>query len=357
MKILNNPFKEIVANSSSENLIWAGMHETKTRINEVYHDCIDQSAKELILYWGQFGGGKTFSAFYFLKEFTDEDRLKQIYVRLPKDGGLASLELMRGIVDALSYEVIKNRIHQLISKSSFEEVSSYITRFTGPEFSQALMLFATDDEDMKTTFRRFIYTGSTKVELKKLNLTKALQTETDVQRFLTGILSLFCGSNALVDGYLILWMDEMEDMLYFTPKQHKPFSQMIRDIFDSLSDRVVIFMNFTFSEGQESTLEYVLGGALWSRITRKIRLQRFDFQDAIDYTNELLARLVTDVTHPIVDQKDLEIIIDSIPSPDLTPREINKTMNSILFFTQRSGEDRITQPLISKWLAQRAANE
>ena len=91
----------------------------------------------------------------------------------------------------------------------------------------------------------------------------------------------------------------MEDLIYYSPKHYKIFSQVLRDLFDSLHSSVLFFMNFTLAESEESTIELILGGAVWSRITKKIRYKQFTEKNAFDYCNELLTRSKIDSTIPI----------------------------------------------------------
>ena len=120
-----NPFRDITPNIDNANVVWAGMKEVKSKLERSYKDCINNNSKQIILNWGPYGGGKTFSAYYFHNEMKDADNLTHIYVRCPKEGGKATDEFFKSIIDSLSFEVLNQHIYDLINKNGEEELIKF----------------------------------------------------------------------------------------------------------------------------------------------------------------------------------------------------------------------------------------
>lgn len=348
-----NPFREITPSVSNENLVWADMVDVKNKINKTYSDCINQNSKQIILNWGAYGGGKTFSAYYFIKEKSIENNLLNIYVRCPKDGTKATDELFKSIIDYISFENMQNHLQSLIDNFGEENLMRFLIPISGREYAKAICLIGSDDSEKTELMNRFLYVGLTKTELKKLGLAKDIQTDSDSIKFLAGIISCFIGDGIFYDGKVVFWMDEMEDLIYFSSKNYKAFSQVLRDLIDSISKSFLFFMNFTLAEGEESTIELVLGGALWSRVTRKIRFKQFSIDNAKNYCKELLneSKINKNSNVPLSDSI-IETVLSYIPESNLTPREINKHFNSLISYTIENEIDLIDNVTLSKWIAE-----
>ncbi len=157
----------------------------------------------------------------------------------------------------------------------------------------------------------------------------------------------------MIDGRVVFWLDEMEDLIYYSPKNYKAFSQALRDLIDSIPDRFLLFMNFTLAENQETTIELILGGAVWSRITRKIRFKEFNQEDALKYCNDLLdlAKVRRSANKPFNSNLLVEIL-NTISTDNLTPREINKHITSLITYSLEKEFDEINQEVFNSWMTE-----
>lgn len=348
-----NPFREITPSKHSQNMVWAEMSDVKARFERLYQECINTDAKQIVLNWGPYGGGKTFSAYYFIKHYQEEEGLTQIYLRNPKDGSKATDEFFKGVIDDLTFDRICDAVSDIIEEIGEVELIRILTPIASREYAKAISLFGKNDDDVRELMNRFLYTGLTKTELKKLGLAKDIQTDTDSIKFLSGIISCFNDERIIANGRLVLWIDEMEDLIYFQPKYYKAYSQILRDLFDSISTGFLVFMNFTLAEGEEGTIEAMLGGALWSRITKRIRFKPFTVENGKVYLSELLqaSKIRKSISKPMP-QQIVERIIEIIPLNDLTPREINKHAGSLISFALENGVDNIDNALFDIWLEQ-----
>lgn len=346
-----NPFKDFTPDINDQNLIWGGMDEIKSRIQRCYTDCVNNNSKQIILNWGPYGGGKTFSAYYFSHFESEANNITHIYVRSPKDGAKATDDLFKSVIDQLTFEGIRTQVRSFINNYGEEKFIEYLSPKATREFAKAIFLIGSNDEEVTSTMNRFLYSGITLTELKKLGLAKKIQTDSDRVKFLAGILSCFIGNTNLINGHVVFWLDEMEDLIYYSPKNYKAFSQALRDLIDSIPDRFLLFMNFTLAENQETTIELILGGAVWSRITRKIRFKEFNQEDALKYCNDLLelAKVKKSINKPFSSNLLVEII-NNISSDNLTPREINKHITSLINYSLEKGIDQINQEVFNAWM-------
>lgn len=360
LQLLNlkyNPFRDITPAMDSPNLIWAEMEEVKSKISKNYEECINNKTKQIVLNWGPYGGGKTFSAYYFIKQYREKNNLKQIYLRCPKDGAKATTELFKSIIDYLSFEAIHQHIKNLIANNGQESLMEFLSPKASREYAKAICLIGSDDDETVALMNRFLYAGLTKTELKKLGLAKVIQSDADSIKFLSGILSCFTGNGTVYDGRVVIWIDEMEDLIYYSPKHYKSFSQVLRDLFDSVADSFLVFMNFTLAENEESTIELILGGAVWSRITRKIRYKQFTISMGIIYCTELLTHAKIDPNSELpISNAIIESVISSIPLNNLTPREINKHFTSLITYAESQNINNIDQITLNSWIKEYEEN-
>lgn len=353
MNLSFNPFRDITPTMGKEQLVWAEMHAVKSQIQKAYSDCLDKGMKELVLNWGPYGGGKTFSSYYFLKNFDNRNQLKQIYVRCPKDGNKAVREFFTNIIDNLTIDLIRDRVSDLIMIYGESTLKELLIPVCSSEFANAICLLKSDDSDVISTMNRFFYSGLTKTELKKLSLSKNIQSDIDIVKILSGIFYCFIGGNGIPKGQLVIWIDEMEDLIYYSSKHYKSFSQILRDLFDSISDNFLVFMNFTFAENEDSTIELILGQALWSRVTKKIRFKHFDYSSSLVYVSELLehSKIDKNIQLPLTSSQ-AEFVLKLIPESNLTPREINKYFRSLINYGIDQETSQFNSDLIDVWFSE-----
>lgn len=356
LKSLNlefNPFQDITPSRDSGNLVWAEMSDVREKLERSYNDCIKNNSRQMVLNWGPYGGGKTFSAYYFMQQNSTAQNLVHIYLRCPKDGAKSTKELFKLVIDDLDFMKICEHISFLVHKHGEEKLMSYLTPKAGREYAKAICLLASNDDDTIALLNRYVYAGLTNTELKKLGLAKPIKEDSDCMKFLTGILSCFAGNKDIYNGRVVLWIDEMEDLIYYSPKHYKIFSQSLRDLVDSINNGFLVFLNFTLADNSESTVEIMLGGAVWSRITRKIRFKEFTLENARQYSLELLdfAKINKNSNKPI-DATIVDQVLSIIPESELTPREINKYFTSLISYVLENDLTKIDSKVYADWVQQ-----
>jgi hypothetical protein len=363
MKSLNdinlafNPFKDTTANQDNQNMVWSSMKDVKNRIEKSYQDCLINNSKQIVLNWGPWGGGKSFSAFYFMKEKAAVDNIQHIYIKCPNEGSKAADDLFSSIIDSITFDRLNQHIKALILAVGEDALIEYLAPKATKEYAKAIVLIGSEDPDVIDAMNRFLFSGLSKIELKKLGLPRDIVTDSDSAKFLTGILSCYTGTNLINNGRVVIWLDEMEGLIYYSPKNYKVFSQLLRDLMDNIPDRFLFFMNFTLAEGQETVIQVILGEAIWSRVTKRIRYTEFNEADGLEYVSELLSssRVNKAANNPF-DANIAKLIIGNIPLTDLTPREINKAVNSLLSYCMEHDINLVNINDFNAWSKEHADN-
>jgi hypothetical protein len=328
----DNPFQFLTPSfDNGGELTWADMKKVKSEIEHTYSRIINKTTRQVVLNWGPYGGGKTFAAYYFIENIKHEKSIEHIYLRIPKIAKTSTNELFVNVIDFLSFNRIKQKISSLVKDIGEESFISFVSKkIRNEEFAEAILLLSNDDKDIQQLMHRYIYEGLTKTELKKVGLPRNISTNTDTIKFLAGVLSCFIGERG--KGKVVIWLDEMEDLVYYSKRDYTLFSQLLRDLIDSLNQHFAIFLNFTLAEPEESTIELLLGGALWSRINKKIRFQHLSKEDAYQYFYDLLNAYRIRKENNILpfDEDATNVVLDNIPKNAVTPREINRYFSEII---------------------------
>lgn len=353
IKLLNlkiNPFN--LTPSIESELVWAGMPLQKKQIEDVYKKAFLQNGHQIVLNWGPVGGGKTFAAYYFFKKHPispEEGECIQAYVRTPKEGVKANINLIRSIIDAFTLSEIRRIVKEAVNLVGLESLFDNIfSKIKSEEFTYAILKLAEDDVTTINTMTSMIFGTATSSELKKINLFRPLKEDNDYIKFLSGIIICMTIS-PIKPKRVFIWINEMEDLVYYSSKQFKQFSQAIRDLVDTTNEKFTLMLNFTLSEGEDETVKMLLGEALWSRIDSNIRFKDLNVSDGLQYSKDLLSNFqyneLSEKYLPFSEDV-LEVIINDLPSSLITPREINKILNKILYYAMSNDKTIIDKTVL-----------
>jgi Cdc6-like AAA superfamily ATPase len=361
LNLKDNPFAEITPSLNQENLIWAGMPLLRKKIENIHQTALTGDQRQIILNWGTAGAGKTYSAFYFsnekrIKSIAPEykDDIFFIYMQVPKEGNNAVRQLFKDILDSFSLSRIKSQIQFMIQDRGRESLlRSLSQKIRSEEFSKAILLLGNQDSEQPEIMSRYLFGNAKNTELKKIGLARPLKSASDFAKILAGIFMLFTETHK---GRLFIWLDETEDLLFFTQKQYRVFSQFLRELFDHLDKGMTVFMNSTFADPDKEMIELLFGRALWSRITDHIRFNELSVPEGMQYCKDLIK--------PYQIQKDLgeyspfteellSCLLNRIPKPYMIPLEINKNCSGVLNLAVESDTSVISESLISEWFSKR----
>ena len=339
-----NPF-DVSPPRDSEDVIWAGMTKLKQRFNEIFQEAAFSSATQVVLNRGPYGGGKTHASLYFglednlLPKVTKETQVHSISIRLPKEDGNSAEDLYIDFLEneKLGMTRVQEIIHNVVTNlSETEALRSFHKVLGSEELARAFWLLGTEDTSEKQTLlRAYFLEGCTKTDLRKLGLARNISKAQDRFRVIAGVLQCLIGFDAGPDSSqhsrVCLWIDEMEDMIYFNSSQFRILSQGLREIIDLLPNFFTLFLNMSLAEPEEyDDFEILLGRAVIDRITSSIHFSELEIDESVQYVNELINNPrfrdkplpeKFPQTYPFEVQA-LEMLVEGLEKR--TPRDINK---------------------------------
>ena len=348
-----NPF-DLSPPTEPEQIVWAGMKQVKQRFDEIFEVVLSDSATQVVLNQGPWGGGKTHASLYFANKknlpqtLTDKDRFFQINVCVPKEPGKPALDFYTDILDTIGMRQIHKIIRDAIGNLSENETLELLQKVLGSEeLARAFWLLGTEDTNEKQVLlRSYFWEDVTRAELRKRGIARNITKSQDRFRVLAGIFYCLIGIDQSRESFrpsrVCLWIDEMEDLIYLPSVQFRIVSQGLRDMIDRLPNNFTLFLNMTLADPEDyEDLETILGEALLNRITDFIYFPELELDEAVEYVNKLINNpLYRDPplpkelpqTYPF-EEKALEMLLDGLEVK--TPRDINKRCRNAINFAFR----------------------
>lgn len=356
-----NPFT-INPPQSPEMVVWAGLPRLKAQFEELFMELVTTSPTQVVLNWGPIGGGKTHAALYFslperwpLVEGEQTKTSQIIYVRTPKDPSRAVEIFYRDVIETLRFSRLRAVVRDIVEEHGKQEAlkmledavdsehlgkAIWLLGFESNRAKQLELFQESIESDWSQTLSAYFFSEHTKSDLKKLGLSRSISSAQDRFRIIAGILRCLIGLTPEQDlsqhSRVVLWLDEMEDLIYFPTRQYRPFTQGLRDIVDRLPSYFTLMMNFTLASPEAfEDAGVVLGLTLMDRVTRQIYFREPDEKEAFEYVCDLLQAFRTEKpedwnllpTYPF-DKETLKGTIGMLP--ERTPREINKRCSEII---------------------------
>lgn len=318
---------------------WFGFPALKAKYKTQIDRSYQQPVRLCILNRGRFGAGKTNSARYFAKQLS-EGGAQHLYagmipliVENPKEHKDAFTELSASIMDALQFSRIAAACQQYRANVGRDVAFNNIRQACGSEdVATALADFA---EAKTLPMRTYLAGAGSAKDLRELGVAKKLSSMRDFGQALTGILHVVTRSTEGGGGKptrVVLWIDEMEDLIYFPTKSYLPYTQALREIMDRMPEHFTLFFNFTFSEPEDlPSIENVLGAAIMGRIDEHIIFEPPSKEDIVGYLTDLLTnKQLGAKANPILpfNPNTVGILADHVAAQ--TPRFVNKVCGKLL---------------------------
>ncbi len=274
---------------------WFGFERLKAEFEDVFVRSMKEQSRLCVLNRGRFGSGKTHAAKHFnARVFEQEDvglyhRCVAILVESPKQPNKAFSEFTTRLLNAVTVRRIMEAARNLRAVSDLDEVFTKLLEATGSE-DIATVLSRIDDANMLSS-KTFLLGGGTAAELRKLGVAKKLTTDHELASAITGIFALLIHGQSHerpTISRVVLWMDEMEDLVFFPTRYYLPFTQAVREILDRHGSHLTVLWNSTFSEPEDlPAIENVLGQAIMERVNQHIVFREASSDDMAKYLKEL----------------------------------------------------------------------
>ena len=341
-----NPFT-ISPPTDPKQAIWAGLDVIKDEFNRVFWEARASAPTQVVLCRGSMGGGKTHASLFFSSDENIPEtspsvqNLEVLRVQTPTETGNPARDFYLDIMEQIGLDRIAEMIKKNVESIGSDIVKQNLRRtMVSSDFTKALLdlggtpFYPSSDLQLKAYFLG----KCTTTELRKLGLNRNIEKTQDYFRVLAGVFQSFIGLSEANDvaehNRFCLWIDEMENFIYFTPPQYRPFGQGLRELVDRLPYFFTLFMNFTLTAPEEyEEIELILGNYLTDRITRHIFFDEVkDQEKMLQYVRELLFhyRLEEKPKAPYFPftEEALSSLMANLQWG--TPRNINKRCSNVL---------------------------
>ena len=297
-----NPFT-ISPPTNPKQVIWAGLDVIKDEFKSVFREAKASAPTQVILCRGSIGGGKTHASLFFSSDRNIPEtspsvqNIEVLRVQTPTETGNPARDFYLDIMEQIGLERIGKVVNKTIESVGPDRVKqNFRQTMVSGDFAKALLDLGSSPIPAGPGSRLSAYFlgKCTTTELRKLGLNRNIEKTQDYFRVLAGVFRCLTGLSESADvtkhNRFCLWIDEMENFIYFTPPQYRPFGQGLRELVDRLPYFFTLFMNFTLTSPEEyEEIELILGGYLTDRITQQIFFHEVrDPEKLLQYVRELL---------------------------------------------------------------------
>ena len=365
-----NPFT-ISPPTDPDQAIWAGLDVIRDEFEGVFKEAKVSAPTQVVLCRGDFGGGKTHASIFFnskknIPDTSPSVRDIEIYrVQTPTGTKDPARDFYLDIMEQIGLEKIGEKVNKTVESVGRDVFKQTLRqKMVSGDFVNALLELG--NSPLYPTHNRLLspyFLGNcSNTELRKLGLNRNIEKTQDYFRVLAGVFQCFIGlseSNDVAEhNRFCLWIDEMENFIYFTPPQYRPFGQGLRELVDRLPYFFTLFMNFTLTapEGYEE-IELILGGYLTDRITQDIFFNEMKNQEEmLQYVSDVLSHYRTQENPKTPYSPFTEDALGTLRTnlQRRTPRDINKRCHDALMkafekgIFEKGGESAITLDFIQE---------
>ena len=298
-----NPFI-IGPPANPKQAIWAGLKELKSEFKSVFREAKTSAPTQVVLCRGAIGAGKTHASLFFSSDQNMPETspsvqsIEVLRVQTPTETGNPARDFYLDVIDQIGLERIGESVKEGVESVGRDVVERNLrqTVVSGDFVNALLKLFEASpiSPGAGSPLSAYFLGKCTTTELRKLGLNRNIEKTQDYFRVLAGVFHCLTGLSESTDvtehNRFCLWIDEMENFIYFTPPQYRPFGQGLRELVDRLPYFFTLFMNFTLTSPEEyEEIELILGGYLTDRITQQIFFHEVrDPEKLLQYVRELL---------------------------------------------------------------------
>lgn len=345
----DNPFL-LTPPESPDTAMWAGVAELKKQFESILSEAKGSALNQVILCRGPVGGGKTHASIYFSNPKNWPNHKLSVRdslvwkINTPKETGKPDRDFYINLMEYIGMDHMRPVIASNIDLLGYESAQDILRKTTeSADITKAILMLGADPDN--ELIDSYFLGKPTRAELKKLKLTRALEKNQDYFRVLAGVIRCYTGLDKDMSvskhSRICLWIDEMEDFVYFTPAQYRSFGQGLRDLIDRVPGFFSTFFNFTLSTGEESEeIELILGKALVDRVTNHVFFQELDHGEMLRYVAEVLrhhrmpAFDAPNEYYPFEEQSLHSLLTDL---QRRTPRDVNKRCRNAIVRAFQSG--------------------
>ena len=348
-----------VTHSNQDEIPWFGFNKLKNEFQVILDRSSSEHLRLCVLNRGRLGAGKTHAAQYFSAQYSHREnvgdyfRFIPIITESPKQPLKAFVDFSNRLFNAVTFDRIVQASQNLRRIGDAKSLFLKLLKATGTE--DIATVLSNIDDDNRLLIGTYLRGGGTAKQLQNLGVAKRLVSDHEFSLAIVGVLYLLIHGQSEERETLsriVIWIDEMEDLVYFTTKYYLPFTQALREVIDRTDSHLTLMLNFTFSEPEDlPAIENVLGQAIMQRVNQHVIFQHPDEDEMKAYLLDLLKhnRIEGTKCSPIFpfsnDAFDLLIKAATLK----TPRFLNKLCDGLLrdlqndptFEIEKEGEIRL----------------
>jgi len=351
----DNPF---LLTPEEKEKIWADQKKLREELETIIKISLLTSPTKLVVYYGDWGSGKTHAMRYFTNKDNLQSLLKPISLNPPINVPLISPR--NRVFDTFYIKIMENLYPEIvkvvkdISKKLEETVRSpkllenELNKYIGNK-NLIKALSQLINTRKKFLVEKFLFLTAKSTELDKLGIPRGIETYTDKIEILSDILSLLAEINKT---RIIIWIDEGEHVFTMPSKDLLEFQTFLRDLIDHLPKNLLILINVSLRSGEkiQDFLEY-LGDPVQTRINRFIHSPELKPEEAIQYVEDYFKAV--GAKNPF-DKEAIKYAVNIISSQAkernmaLTPRIINVAFSNILEIAYLQSKKKITKEFVER---------
>ena len=326
--------------SDHDGISWFGFEKLKHEFQTIFERSGSEPSRLCVLNRGRFGAGKTHAAKYFSAQHSQQQDVGNyfqfipIVIESPKQPQKAFVDFSNRLFNAVTFDRIIQASLNLRRIGDIKRLFSNLLNVTGSEdIATALSKI---DNDNRLLTKRYLLGEGTAKELRDIGVAKRLVKDHEFALAIVGVLYLLIHGQSEERETLsriVLWIDEMEDLVYFATRYYLPFTQALREVIDLTNYHMTIMLNFTFSEPEDlPTIENVLGQAIMQRVNHHVIFPPPTVSEMRDYLLDLLKHNRAEdtpcsPTFPFSNDA-FDLLTESVTSK--TPRFLNKLCDPLL---------------------------
>jgi len=350
----DNPFS--LAPEEKEK-IWADQKELKEKLENIIKISLMTSPTKLIIYYGDWGSGKT----HAMRYFTNEGNLLRLFdepLRLSIPLTITLISPRNQAFNTFYIKIIESIYPKLVK--AVKEIDAKLSSLRDPKLLQSELnkyiknknlvkvLSQVTNTRKEMLVEKYLLMTARGTEIDRLGVPRGIETYTDMIETLSNIFTFLMelnGSNLRI----IIWIDEGEHVFTMPSKDLLEFQTFLRDLIDHIPRNLLVLINVSLRLGEkiQDFIEY-LGDPVKTRISRIISSPELKPEEATQYVEDYF--LVVG-ENPFKNKAiDYAINIISKQAKDkniaLTPRLINVAFSNILEVAYSESTKKITKDFI-----------
>lgn len=298
---------------------WVGRPAAGKRLNRLVSSAVRVPTSRVVLLWATFGSGKTHALRHLEWQADTNGEVVSIYVVVPR-GIRSFLDIHRAVIDSLNDKAILTKLGHDVLSAKGPGVDSDVER--------ALIRLAVGSEEERRIATAWLRADRVPVrDLRVVGLSHRVETAADAVRILDDVIK---ASHKSAANFMLL-LDEVQELEELGRRLPECVGGLHK-LFDLNPRGLTLILSFT--TGSRSTVESIIGEALYSRAGEFLALPGLDPAEATEFVKDLLTVWAVDaasVPFPF-SPGSIEAVVDELGAIDgsVTPRSLMKAFDQVL---------------------------